>query len=71
MTVIIINKSGVLFKDVAFSRKLALRLKLRTLIAMYAKFIPISAVESFVIFPFTGDYRNLEMFKIFYLLEVY
>ena len=38
---------------------------------MYAKFIPISAVESFVLFPFIGDYLNLEMFKIFYLLEVY
>ena len=60
-----------MFKDVAFSRKLALRLNLRTLIAMYAKFIPISAVESFVLFPFTGNYLNLEMFKIFYLLEVY
>ena len=39
--------------------------------AMYAKFIPIYAVESFVLFPFTGDYLNLEMFKIFYLLGVY
>ena len=38
---------------------------------MYAKFIPISAMESFVLFPFTGDYLNLEMFKIFYLLGVY
>jgi hypothetical protein len=38
------------FKDVAFSRKSALLLKLRTLIAMYAKFIPIFAVESFVLF---------------------
>ena len=37
---------------------------------MYAKFIPIYAVESFVLFPFTGDYLNLEMFKIFYLLGV-
>jgi len=27
---------------------------------MYTKFIPISAVESFVLFPFTGDYFNLE-----------
>jgi hypothetical protein len=36
---------------------------------MYAKFIPIFAVESFVLFSFTGDYLNLEMFKIFYLLE--
>ena len=44
----------------------ALLLKLRTLIAMYAKFIPIFAVESF-----TGDYLNLEMFKIVYLLGVY
>jgi hypothetical protein len=34
-----------------------LRLKLGTLIAMYAKFIPIFAVESFVVFPFTGDYH--------------
>jgi hypothetical protein len=25
---------------------------------MYAKFIPIDAVESFVLFPFTGDYLN-------------
>jgi hypothetical protein len=33
---------------------------------MYAKFIPIFAVESF-----TGDYLNLEMFKIVYLLGVY
>ena len=38
---------------------------------MYAKFIPIFAVESFVLFSFTGDYLNLEMFKIFYLLGVY
>jgi hypothetical protein len=37
---------------------------------MYAKFIPIFAVESFVLFPFTADYLNLEMFKIFYLLGV-
>jgi predicted MPP superfamily phosphohydrolase len=35
---------------------------------MYAKFIPISALESFFLFPFTKD---LEMFKIFYLLGVY
>jgi hypothetical protein len=48
-----------------------LLLKLRTLIAMYAKFIPIFAVESFDLFSFTGDYLNLEMFKIFYLLGVY
>ena len=61
----------MIFKDVAFSRKSALRLKLWTLIVMYAKFIPISAVESFVLFPFTGDYLNLEMFKMFYLLGVY
>jgi hypothetical protein len=40
------------------------------LIAVYAKFIPIYAVESFVLFPFTGDYLNLEMFKMFYLLGV-
>ena len=52
----------MIFKDVAFSRKSALRLKLWTLIAMYAKFIPISAVESFALFPFTGDYLNFEMF---------
>jgi hypothetical protein len=31
---------------------------------MYANFIPIDAVESFVLFPFTGDYLNLEIFKI-------
>ena len=37
-----------IFKDVAFSRNSTLRLKLRTLIAMYAKFIPVSAVESVV-----------------------
>jgi hypothetical protein len=30
---------------------------------MYAKFMPIFAVESFVLFSFTGDYLNLEMFK--------
>jgi hypothetical protein len=60
-----------IFKDVAFSRNSTLRLKLRILIAMYAKFIPISSVESFVVFPFTGDYLNLEMFKMFYLLGVY
>ena len=60
-----------IFKDVAFSRNSALRLKLRTLIAMHAKFIPISEVESLVLFPFTWDYLNLEMFKIFYLLGVY
>ena len=59
------------FKDVAFSRKSALLLKLRTLIAMYAKFIPIYEVESFVLFPVTGDYLNLEMFKISDLLGVY
>ena len=58
-------------QDVVFSGKSALLLKLRTLIAMYANFIPIDAVESFVLFPFTGDYLNLEMFKIFYLLGVY
>jgi hypothetical protein len=52
----------MIFKDVAFSRKSALRLKLWTLIVMYAKFIPISAVESFALFPFTGDYLNFEMF---------
>jgi hypothetical protein len=40
------------------------------LIAMYAQFIPISAVESFVVFPFTEDYLNLEMIKIIYLLGV-
>ena len=69
---VIINKFSVLYsKDVAFSRKSALLLKLRTLIAMHAKFIPIFAVESFVLFPFTGDYLNLEMFKICYLLGVY
>jgi hypothetical protein len=28
-------------------------------------------VESFVLFSFTGDYLNLEMFKIVYLLGVY
>jgi hypothetical protein len=28
---------------------------------MYAKFILISAVESFVLFPFIGDYLNLEI----------
>ena len=38
---------------------------------MYAKFISIFAVESFVSFSFTGDYLNLEMFNIFYLLGVY
>ena len=38
---------------------------------MYAKFIPIFAVEPFVLFPFTRDYLNLEMLKIFYLLRVY
>jgi hypothetical protein len=37
-------------------------------LAMYAKFIPIYEVESFVLFPVTRDYLNLEMFKIFYLL---
>ena len=69
---LIINKFSVLYsKDVAFSRKSALLLKLRTLTGMYAKFIPIFAVESFVLFSFTGDYLNLEMFKIFYLLGVY
>jgi hypothetical protein len=40
-------------------------------VTLYAKFIPIFAVESFVLFSFTGDYLNLEMFKIFYLLGVY
>jgi len=38
---------------------------------MYATFIPIYAVESFVLFPFTWDYLNLAMLKIFYLLGVY
>jgi hypothetical protein len=33
--------------------------------------LPIFAVESFVLFSFTGDYPNLEMFKIFYLLGDY
>jgi hypothetical protein len=28
-------------------------------------------VESFVLFSFTGDYLNFEMFKIFDLLGVY
>jgi hypothetical protein len=45
--------------------------KLRTLITMYITFIPISAVEPFVLFPLTRDYLNLEIFKIFYLLGVY
>jgi hypothetical protein len=62
---------GFFMGDVAFSRKSALLLNLQTLIAMYATFIPISAVESFVLFPFTGYYLNLEMFNIFYLLGVY
>jgi hypothetical protein len=56
-----------IFKDVAFSRKFALRLKLQTLITLYAKFLPISAVKSFVVFPFKGDYLNIEMIKTFYL----
>jgi hypothetical protein len=38
---------------------------------MYAKLISIFAVESLFLFSFTGDYLNLEMFKIFYLLGVY
>jgi hypothetical protein len=38
---------------------------------MYAKFISISAVEPFVLFLFMGDYFNIEMLKIFYLLRVY
>jgi hypothetical protein len=59
MGVLIDNKRIELnIQDVAFSRKSALLLKLRTLIAMFAKFIPIDAVESFVLFPFTGDYLN-------------
>jgi hypothetical protein len=66
---VIINKFSVLY--VAFSRKSALLLKLRTLIVMYGKFIPIFAVESFVLFYFKGDYLNLEMFKIFYYKDVY
>jgi len=36
---------------------------------MYITFIPISAVEPFVLFPLT--YLNLEILKIFYLLGVY
>ena len=36
---------------------------------MYTKFIPISAVESFDLFPFTGDFLNFEMFKYFICLE--
>ena len=38
---------------------------------MYSQFILISTVEPFVLFPFTRNYLNLEMFKIFYLLGVY
>ena len=38
---------------------------------MYAKCIPITAVEPFVVFPFTKGYLNPEMFKIFYVLGVY
>jgi hypothetical protein len=38
---------------------------------MYAKCIPITAVEPFVVFPFTRGYLNPEMFKIFYVLGVY
>ena len=60
-----------IFKDLAFLKNLPLRLKLRTLIVMYANLIPISAVESFISFPFTRDFLNLETFKIFYLLGVY
>jgi hypothetical protein len=48
---------------VAFSRKSVLLLKLRTLIAMYAKFIPIYAVESFVLFHFT-EYKTLNLLII-------
>jgi hypothetical protein len=61
----------MLFVFVFFSFTPALKALIWTLIAMYAKFIPIFAVESFVLFSFTGDYLNLEMFKIFYLLGVY
>jgi hypothetical protein len=60
-----------IFKDVAFSRKSASRLKLRTLIAMYEQFISISAVKSFVLFPFTGDYLNLKICTMLYLLEFF
>jgi hypothetical protein len=38
---------------------------------MYATCIPITAVEPFVLFPFTRGYLNPEMFKIFYVLGVY
>jgi hypothetical protein len=38
---------------------------------MYAKCIPITVVEPFVLFPFTRGYLNHEMFKIFYVLGVY
>ena len=55
-----------IFSKIGFAVKIT-----DVLIAMYAKFIPISTVESFVLFPFTGDYLNPEMLKIFYLLGVY
>ena len=72
MTVIIINKSSVLYSNIShFLENRLLRLIFWKLITMYAKFISISAVESFVLFLFTSDYLNLEMLKIFYLLRVY
>jgi hypothetical protein len=72
MTVIIINKSSILYSNIShFLENRLLLLKLWTLITMYAKFISFSAVEPFVLFLFTSDYLNLEMLKIFYLLRVY
>ena len=50
--------------------KISFAVKITDVNSDVSKFIPISAVESFVLFPFTGDYLNLEMFKIFYLLGV-
>ena len=38
---------------------------------MYAKYIPITAVKSFALFPFTRGYLKPEMFNIFYVLVVY
>ena len=57
------------FKDVAFSRKSALLLKLRTLIAMYAKFIPIFAWNLLFYFLLQGIILILKCSRYFICSE--
>jgi hypothetical protein len=58
-----------IFKDVAFPRKSALRLKLRTLIAMYAKFIPISEWKHLLYFLLQGITLILKWSRYFICSE--